>query len=205
VEIYKGKGRYFTFTGDVVNSKPPQQCTGPLLEIIEMLETRRAAHTAPAEIAEMVAAEVSAESAIAVEAAIFNAGGGWDMPDAAIQHARNAIKKIVPDHAENDGSKRLLAWARQCVKAGLTANDAIRIIREMEKTCPFPKNWTDADIQQRFEDAGDYCGSLKPTEAVPASPVPKDAATIPAPNISKLFQPFDMTQIFNHAPRRSRT
>jgi len=71
---------------------------------------------------------------------------------------------IVPGQGESDGSNRLFQLACRIVEHNLSNDDGIATVREYERKHPFPKNWTDADITKRIEDAEGHAvrGSAKP-------------------------------------------
>ena len=101
----------------------------------------------------------------------------WEDIGDPVENARRAIKKIVPNHQENDGSQRLLNWVRQCAKADLSATDTIKLIREEETLIPFPKYWTDSDIEKRLDQAVAYVGHQQPVQqhqpTEPDEPAPR--------------------------------
>jgi putative DNA primase/helicase len=59
-----------------------------------------------------------------------------------------------PDEAENDGSKRLLTVACRAVEHNLDDETAVAMIREYERTHPFPRAYDDGEIITRLRDAG---------------------------------------------------
>jgi hypothetical protein len=63
------------------------------------------------------------------------------------------MAKIEVNPNETDGSRRLLAYARQCKKFGIVGSHAVRLIRQMAEQFPFPKNWTDEQILKRIDQA----------------------------------------------------
>lgn len=130
IEVYKD-GRYFTCTGHCINGKEINDI-GPnfykLLDTYLSLENKSSKKTRDA-----------------VEPS--------DDEPSKIKHALNACLKVeIPDD-EGDGSKRLVKYCRQCVRAGLSPDGAITAIRAIEQINPFPKEWTDAEIKKRYASA----------------------------------------------------
>ena len=70
-----------------------------------------------------------------------------------------AMQKILVPANENDGSQRLLSYARQAKRFLTNDGDALRAIRAMLTLLPAPTNWTDADIMQRYHEADVVAGS----------------------------------------------
>lgn len=74
-------------------------------------------------------------------------------PPPEVNSALAAMLRIQPKEKEQDGSRRLLAWACRCVEFNLSDEVAILTIREAEKTYPFPVSYSDSAILTRLEDA----------------------------------------------------
>lgn len=127
-EVYV-TGRYFTVTGHTVRNKPIADIDLSFYDFLAKY---------------MKKSEESAKTSEAVEASD---------DDARIKHAILACLKVEIDEGEGDGSRRLVKYCRQCVRAGLTPEGTIKTVRALEKIHPFPKNWTDAQIVKRYTDA----------------------------------------------------
>ena len=74
------------------------------------------------------------------------------LTNSSIAMAVAAMLRLNIAHT-NDGSKDLYARACRTVEHDLSDSDAILAIRESEKTKPFPREWSDADILARLRDA----------------------------------------------------
>jgi len=61
------------------------------------------------------------------------------------------LRLSVADHA--DGSKRLFTAACRCVEHNLDDHQAIAVIRQYERTHPFPRTYSDTEMLQRLRDA----------------------------------------------------
>lgn len=129
VEVYRD-GRYFTVTGNVIHKRPLKTIDASFYTFLDKYlpkETETKTDSAPIEASD----------------------------DAAkIKHALNSCLLVEYDAGtEGDGSRRLVKYARQCVRAGLSPEGAITVIRMLEPLKPFPKKWTDEQIRQRYKDA----------------------------------------------------
>jgi hypothetical protein len=67
--------------------------------------------------------------------------------------AVQAMLKIPIPPNENDGSSRLLKYARQAKRFLTDESDALRAIQNVLQLHPTPKNWTDDAIRQRYHQA----------------------------------------------------
>lgn len=69
------------------------------------------------------------------------------------RHAINSMRKIEVNPGEQDGSNRLVQYARQAVRCGLDSVEAVEAIRDMLDERPTPKDWSDDEILQRVDQA----------------------------------------------------
>jgi RecA-family ATPase len=69
------------------------------------------------------------------------------------RHAINSMRKIEVNPGEQDGSNRLVQYARQAVRCGLDTVEAVEAIRDMLDEKPAPRDWTDDEILQRVDQA----------------------------------------------------
>jgi putative DNA primase/helicase len=130
IEVYKD-GRYFTVTGNMVSDKPIADI-GP--SFFELMNTHLAVEDKPA-----------SKTGSPVEQS--------DDEPARIKHALNACLKVEIAEDEGDGSRRMVKYCRQCVRAGLSPEGAITAIRAIEQINPFPKEWSDSEIRKRYASA----------------------------------------------------
>ncbi len=84
-----------------------------------------------------------------------------------------AMLKLPVRSDESDGSGRLLAAARQCVRYGLSDPEALATIRAYATAHPFPRAYNDSEITRRLADA------RKRTEHGEALAEPTPAAAAP--------------------------
>jgi putative DNA primase/helicase len=128
IEVYRD-GRYFTVTGHVYHDRPIRQVGETFTAFLDKYlrkEEPAKTETAPIEASD---------------------------DDDRIRHALNACMKVEVDEGEGDGSRRLVKYCRQCVRAGLSPEGTITVIRMLEPLRPFPKKWSDAEIRKRYADA----------------------------------------------------
>ncbi len=126
IEVYRD-GRYFTVTGHRVNDRPIREIGDWFIDWMD-----RHLPKEQKEAGESIEATDDSQR---------------------IKHAIAACMKVEVDPGEGDGSRRLLKYARQCVRAGLTPDGCVQVVRAMEAVYPFPAKWTDAQIRKRYQDA----------------------------------------------------
>jgi hypothetical protein len=84
--------------------------------------------------------------------------------------AMAAILKVDIPASENDGSNRLLAYARQAKRFCADERQALQVIRSALTLHPVPKNYTDDAILNRIRDAEPALGeSFEPRQQIDAS------------------------------------
>ncbi|WP_182865025.1 DnaB-like helicase C-terminal domain-containing protein [Rhodopirellula sp. JC639] len=72
-----------------------------------------------------------------------------DLWDRAIK----GMMKYSNEHSDgNDGSRRLYAYAGICKFFDFDADQTVDLVREMEKSYPFPREYTDDQIRKRWAD-----------------------------------------------------
>ncbi len=161
LEIYNNNARYFTFTGDVVKLQPISDCTEALKEIIASLKPKESSVSC-------MLAEPETTISPPPPAASSKPDISDKTYDECVTWARNTMRMIKPKGTEGDGSGRLISYCHAATKRGVKAPDAIKLVREMEEILPFPVQYTDSQIEKRFDDSFRAYGQIWKESNVPA-------------------------------------
>ena len=133
IECY-GSGRFFTTTGWIWQETPRTVADGS-----DALDWIQAEYLAQKSNGKPPAQKPPAKNP------------PWENVAAENIEAALSAMKLVPVNAnENDGSSRLLRYARQCVRWGLDESESVQAIRMMLAMRPTPADWTDKEILNRI-------------------------------------------------------
>jgi putative DNA primase/helicase len=129
VETYCN-GRYFTVTGQKVNDRPIAKVGSRFVAFLDKYLSKPTEEPA----AERTPVEASDDQA-------------------RIKQAVNACLKVEIPESEGDGSRRVIKYARQCVRAGVSAEGCVKVIRSVTAFAPLPEPWSDDRIITRYKQA----------------------------------------------------
>lgn len=129
LEVYRD-GRYFTITSQSVGSETIAD-VGPKLEAI-LERYAKPTEKQPVDDTPPVAASDDQDR---------------------IRHALNACMKVEVPEVEDDASGRITRYARQCVRAGVTEEGCVKVVRMVTEFFPLPKPWSNEKITTRYRQA----------------------------------------------------